>query len=161
MMEVNKIREIYSGHYQVILDFPTPNDLKYILDGSYTYVWGVQHNELRSSWKEYNYSLFGQRDFEIGYARNIQMEFLIDTKSFLKLLPEIKQTIHLVQTNIIPPYYLDLNRLDGNKKYALLKEKTDYLLEITIPGASDYAPLVSSNLSYLEMVVERFNNKSE
>ncbi len=161
MMEVNKIREIYSGHYQVILDFPTPNDLKYILDGSYTYVWGVQHNELRSSWKEYNYSLFGQRDFEIGYARNIQMEFLIDTKSFLKLLPEIKQTIHLVQTNIIPPYYLDLNILDGNKKYALLKEKTDYLLEITIPGASDYAPLVSSNLSYLEMVVERFNNKSE
>jgi hypothetical protein len=26
-IEVNKIKEIYKGHYQVILDFPSPNDL--------------------------------------------------------------------------------------------------------------------------------------
>jgi len=157
MVEVNKINEIYSGHYQVILDFPSPGVLNNILDSSYNYVWGFQHNEIRSSWEKYEYTLFGQKGFEKGFARNVQMEFLIDTKSFLKLIPNIKQTVHLVQTNVLPPHYVDLNRLSGQKKYALLKDKVDYLLEIEIPGAADYAPLVSPNLSYLEMLIERLN----
>jgi len=157
MIEVNKIIEIYAGHYQVILDFPTPSDLKNILDISYSYIWGISHNELRSSWQKYDYTLFGQKGFKNAYARNIQMEFLIDTKSFCDLIPNIKQTIHLVQTNILPPHYVNLSRLEGKQKYNLLKDKVDYLLEIEIPSSADYAPLVSPNLGYLEMVIDRFN----
>lgn len=155
-IEINKIEEIYKGHYQVILDFPSPNDLTKILDTSYKYVWGIEHNEDSLEWEKYDYHLYGKKvKSDIVYARNVKMEFLIETPAFLQLIPDIHQTIKIIQTNVIPPYYLNLNQLTGKGKYDLLKEKIGYLFELEMPGAIDYAPLISSNINFLKSVIDR------
>lgn len=156
-METNKIAEIYKGHFQVILDFPSQNDLYKIINNDYKYVWGVEHNEIRSSWENYDFTLFDLRiQNSFLMARNIEMEFIIETSNFINLIPSINQTIKIIQTNIIPPSYLDLKRLKGKGKYDLLKSKVDYLFELELPGATDYAPLVSPNIEFLENVIKQF-----
>ena len=156
-METNKITEIYKGHFQVILDFPSQNDLYKIISNDYKYIWCVEHNEVRSSWENYDFTLFDSRiQNSFLMARNIEMEFIIETIDFLKIIPSINQTIKIIQTNIIPPSYIDLKKLNGKGKYDLLKNKVDYLFELELPGAIDYAPLVSPNIEFLETVIKKF-----
>ena len=156
-METNKITEIYKGHFQVILDFPTQNDLYKIINNDYKYIWGIEHNEIRSSWKDYDFTLFDSKSpSNFCMARNIEMEFIIETVDFLKIIPSINQTIKIIQTNIIPPSYINLKQLNGKGKYDLLKNKVDYLFELELPGAVDYAPLISPNIDFLETVIKRF-----
>lgn len=159
MTEVNTITEIFKGHYQVILDFPEPIDLEKIIDKNYRYIWGISHNELGPSWTPYDYSLFGVKlDGMQLQARNIEMEFLIETDKFIELIPFINQTIKIVQTNSIPPAYLDLKRLTGQSRYNLLKDKIEYLFELEMPGAVDYAPIVSSDIEFLKELIKKFAN---
>ena len=156
-METNKITEIYKGHFQVILDFPTQNDLYKIINNDYKYIWGIEHNEIRSSWKDYDFTLFDSKSpSNFCMARNIEMEFIIETVDFLKIIPSINQTIKIIQTNIIPPSYINLKQLNGKGKYDLLKNKVDYLFELELPGAVDYAPLISPNIDFLETVMKQF-----
>ena len=158
MVEINSIKEVYKGHFQVILDFPTPNDLDKIISEEYKYVWCIQHEENRTSWSNYDYTLFGKRmSGEFAQARNIEMEFIVETTKFLELTPLINQTIKIIQTNVIPPSYLDIKRVSGKGKYDLLKNKVDYLFELEMPGAIDYAPIVSPNIAYLQSVIDKFN----
>ena len=156
MVETNVIKEIYKGHYQVILDFPSPSDLINIIDTSYKYVWGVEHNENSLEWEKYDYSLFGKKvKPESVFARNIEMEYLMETSDFLHLIFDIHQTVKIIQTNIIPPYYLNISRLQGKEKYDLLRSKIDYLFELEMPGAVDYAPIKSPHVDFLETVVKK------
>ena len=156
--EVNTIKEIYKGHYQVILDFPTSKDLLKILDPSYKYVWGFNHNENSIEWSEYKHTIFDRPNKSSFVVRNINMEYLIETSSFLELIPFIHQSVKLIQTNIIPPSYLNLTRLEGKGRYDLLKNKVDYLFEIDMPGSSDYTPIVSPNLAFLEKLIENLKS---
>ena len=156
-METNKITEIYKGHFQVILDFPTQNDLYKIINNDYKYIWGIEHNEIRSSWKDYDFTLFNSKSpSNFCMARNIEMEFIIETVDFLKMIPSINQTIKIIQTNMIPPSYFNLKQLSGKGKYDLLKSKVDYLFELELPGAVDYASLISPNTIFLETVMKQF-----
>ena len=155
-IETNKIEEIYKGHYQVILDFPTPSDLIKIIDMSYKYVWSIEHKENLVEWVKYDYCLYGKKKKSNNvFARNIEMEYLMETSDFLQIIPDIHQTIKIVQTNIIPPYYMNLNQLSGKGKYDLLKSKIDYLFELEMPGAIDYSPLISPNIDFLKNVIDR------
>lgn len=156
MIQTNSITEIFPGHYQVILDFPSSSDLIHILDSSYKYVWGIKHQEFLSTWKPYQYTLFGQFiDSKEFYARNMEMEFILDTSSFLDIIPNINQTIQIIQTNILPPHYINLSRLQGKQKYDLLKSKLSYRLEIEIPGATDYSPLTSPDILLLKRIINK------
>lgn len=147
------------GHFQVILDYPHARDLENILVRSCRYVWGIEHNEGRTSWMPYQHTLFGEKiDSKNILARNIEMEFLMDTNTFIELIPKIGQTIHLIQTNIQPPYYINLDRLKGKQKYDLLKNKLNYYLEVEIPGASDYGTLISPDRYFLESIVSKFSD---
>ena len=152
-IEVNKIKEIYKGHYQVILDFPEPQDLLKIIEPTYKYIWGFEHSENSIEWAKYTHSIFGKPCKENFRVRNINMEYLVETNSFLELIPFIHDTVNLIQTNIIPPYFLNMDRLKGKDRYDLLKSKIDYLFEINMPGAIDYTPIVSPNRTFLENVV--------
>ena len=157
MIEVNTIKKIYKGHFQVILDFPSTKDLENIINLNYKYVWAIEHKEVKTSWAKYGYSLFGKKAGKsLILARNIEMEFLIETDKFLKLIPHIKQTVKIIQTNEIPPTYIDIKKLNGKAKYDLLKEKIDYLYELEMPGASDYSPIISPNREFLEEVISKF-----
>jgi len=156
MEEANTIQEIFPGHFQVILDYPTAMDLTKILDMSYKFVWVTQHNEGRTTWMPYTHTLYGREVATSDVVvRNVMMEYLMETTSFIELLSDIRQTIRIVQTNLQPPHYLDLGRLKGKQKYELLKSKLDYRLEVEIPGAADYAPLISSDRAFLEDVLNR------
>lgn len=84
MVETNKIEEIYTGHYQTILDFPIPNDLLNIVDSSYKYIWGFEHREAPIEWTNYDFLLFGSKaDVEKVKIRNMEMEYLVETASFV------------------------------------------------------------------------------
>jgi hypothetical protein len=154
MLEYNKISEIYSGHYQLILDLPNKNELFKIIDLRYKYVWIIDHIENAIEWSKYKHSLFGafMNENKIN-ARNINMEVLIETEDFLNYIPLITQSIKIIQTNIEPPYYMNLNKLYGKSKYDLLKSKINYLYELDMPGAVDYSQIISSNKDYLERLL--------
>lgn len=155
-IEVNRIKEIYPGHYFVLLDFPTKEILYDIIDLSYKYIWGVNHVESGVEWKEYSYELFGKsmsKDKVI--TRNMQFEYVVSTADFIKLIPDISQSVNIIQTNIIPPSYLNLEKLKGKSRYHLLKEKVDYLFELEMPGAIDYAPIISPNREFLNNIIKK------
>ena len=85
MVETNVIKEIYKKHYQVILDFPTPSDLINIIDTSYKYVWSIEHHENSLEWQKYDYCLYGKKVTPNSvFARNIEMEYLVETSDFLQ-----------------------------------------------------------------------------
>lgn len=153
-MVVNQIHELFKGHYQVILDFPDKIDLYKIIDKSYKFVWGFEHIENAVEWSEYKHSLYGIFNEKTPVlARNIKMEFLLETEDFINYIPSMSQTIRIIQTNIEPPYYLNLDNLRGKGRYDLLKSKVDYLFELEMPGASDYSTIISPNREYLEMIL--------
>ncbi|MBI5913992.1 MAG: hypothetical protein HY842_01330 [Bacteroidetes bacterium] len=157
MVEVNSIKEIYKGHFQVILDYPSPSDLGKILSKDYKYVWCISHEENRTNWSDYDYFMFGKRlEGVFVQARNIKMELILETDEFIELIPFINQTIKIIQTNVIPPSYLDIERLSGKGKYDLLRDKIGYLFELEMPGAIDFAPIVSPSLSYLKSIIDKF-----
>lgn len=157
MIETNKIKEIHQGHFQVILDFPLKEDILKIIDHSYAYIWGVNHIENALEWEMYHHSIF---ENPIGESkvmvRNITMEYLISTRNFIDIVPKINRSILIIQTNIEPPPYLDLNRLKGKGRYDLLKSKVDYLFELDMPSSADYAPIVSPNMPFLESIITKF-----
>lgn len=158
MIEINKIKEIYKGHYQVILNFPSSNDLLKILDTSYKYVWNIEHIENSIEWEKYDYYLYNKRIKSHSiFARNIEMEYLMETSDFLQFIPNIHQTIKIIQTNAIPPDYLNIKQLTGKRKYDLLQNKIDYLFELEMPGAVDFAPIISPNIKFLENVIRKFS----
>lgn len=162
MIEVNTIKEIFSGHYQLILDYPTSAVLSKLIDLNTRYVWVFEHAENINEWKPYTHSLYGEKisDLEVLIeARNISMDYLIETSDFLSLIPKINQSITLYQIAKKPPHFLDLRRLKGKGKYDLLKREVDYLFEIEIPLATDYSPIVSSSKEFLESIL--INNDME
>jgi hypothetical protein len=57
--------------------------------------------------------------------------------------------VTLIQINKMPPYFLDLKRLNGKTRYDLLKRECDFLFEIDLPSAVDYGTLISTNKDYL------------
>lgn len=157
MIECNKITEIYKGHYQMILDFPDINDLYKIININYKYIWIYDYIESPHKWSSFKGGIYGisLKEDDI-LARNIKMELLYKTEDFLKIIPSISRSVKLIQTNIEPPYYLDLSKLNGVKKYNLLKEKADYLFDIDMPKASDYTPIISQSKEYLENLIKKF-----
>lgn len=158
MIESNSIKEIHKGIYHLILDFPERDFIYMILSNSYKYVWGINHIENSLEWSVYKHSLFGISDNlnEIE-VRNINLEFLVKTQDFKKLIPKINQKITIIQTNIKPPYYLDLKNLNDASKYQLLKSKIDFLFELEMPSQPDYTPIISSNKAFLEDIIAEFN----
>lgn len=155
MVETNKIIELFEGHYQVILDLPEKPDLLKIIDLSFQYVWIFGHTENEVEWSDYKHSLYGVfDDLSEVKMRNAKMEVLLKSEMFFKYIPYISQTVKIVQTNIIPPYYLNLDSLDGKSRYDLLRSKVDYLFELVIPGAIDYSRIVSPDKKFLERILK-------
>lgn len=156
-IKVNRITEIYSGHYNVVLDFPTLDLLEDILDKSYKYVWVVNYGLQGCDWSNNSYHLFDESIKNVQ-IKNLNLDFIMDTLEFIKWIPCIKNNIHILQVNKIPPYYLDLGRMTGKTKYDLLKKDADYLFDINLPYSSissDYVEIVSPNISFLKSLLDK------
>jgi hypothetical protein len=155
MVTTNKIIDIYDGHFQLILDFPDKSVLYKIIDTNYKYVWLFDHVENGVEWSDYSHSIFGVVDDSVNArGRNIKMELLFNTSDFIKYIPQIRSSIKIIQTNIEPPYYLDMSKFTGKSKYDLLKSRIDYLFEFEMPGAIDFSPIISPNRAYLEKILQ-------
>lgn len=76
------------------------------------------------------------------------------TEEFKTIMSGWEGGIQLIQINKLPPQYLDLNRITGNKRYEILKNECDYLFEVDIPSATDYGTLISPNKVYLQSLLE-------
>ena len=65
-----------------------------------------------------------------------------------------------IQCNIISPYYLNLERLNGKRRYNLLREKADYLFKLEMPNDTGYAQIISPNKDFLISIIEKLTIQS-
>jgi hypothetical protein len=152
---INTIKEIFPGQFQIILDFATSAIVPYILSNEYKYVWVYNHTlQNHFSWEKHSLPLFdSQTKFEV-LARHIQFDFIMPTEEFRQVIPQLSSGITLIQFNNQPKDYLDLSRIKGKMRYELLKKECNYLFELQIPSATDYGTIVSSDRSYLQSLLD-------
>lgn len=152
---INTIKEIYPGHFQIILDFASTKILPFLLSDNYQFVWVCNHNTLNSlEWKEYELLLFDNQHNRRVSARNISFDYVLPTPEFKELLPQLATGIYLMQINKLPPYYLNPNTIKGKTRYDLFLKECDYLFEIDLPNATDYGTLISSNRDFLQSLLD-------
>lgn len=152
---INRIKEIYPGCYQIILDFATVKFIPYLISDNYKYVWVYKHflND-NIDWKEVNLPIIHHLDYKKVLAKSLNFDFIIPTTEFKEIMLDWKGGIDLIQMNQIPKYYFDLDKIYGKKKYELLKKECDFLFEVNIPSATDYGTLISNNKEFLESLLE-------
>jgi hypothetical protein len=153
---INTIKEIYPGTFQIILDFASNKFIDHVIRDTHKFIW-VNRYELNnnSSWTKRQLPI--SDNLQIGVlARQLTYDFIIETKEFAKVKNEMPNGVTLLQINKQPPDFLDLKTIKGKIRYDLLKKECDYLFEIDLPTAVDYGTLVSSNKDFL---TELLNDK--
>src|SRR5258708_3671268 len=97
---INTIKELYPGHYQIILDFATNAFLKHVLDERYKYVWVINHTLTDyPNWHQHNLPLFDNQNSYNILSRYITFDFAMPTKEFKELIPKLNSGITLIQLN--------------------------------------------------------------
>lgn len=147
---INTIKEIYPGTYQIILDFASNKFIDHIIRYSHKLIW-IHNYELKNSsfWTKYQLPISDNLQKTV-LARQLKYDFLIETNEYDETKNEMPNGVTLLQINKQPPDFLDLRRIKGKTRYDLLKKECDYLFEISLPSAIDYGTLISSNIDYLE-----------
>lgn len=153
---INSVKEIYPGTYQIILDFASNKFIDQIIRDSYKFIWVhgyvlMSHN----SWAKYQLPISDNLQKSV-LARQLKYDFIIETNEFDGIKNEMTNGVTLLQINRQPPDFLDLGRIKGKTRYDLLKRECDYLFEIDLPHAVDYGTLISSNKDYL---IDLLNDK--
>lgn len=153
---INTIKEIYPGVYQIILDFASNRFIKFALRDSHEFIW-IHSFELKNnmSWISRDLPISDKMQMNV-LARQITYDFIVKTSDYAKLENEIPNGVTLLQINNLPPDYLDLKRLEGKTRYAMLKKECDFLFEINLPSAIDYGTLISTNRDFMDDLI---NNK--
>lgn len=152
---INSIKEIFPGQFQIILDFATTAFVQYTIRDDFKYVWVCNHSlQDYSNWERRNLPIFeNQPNFDV-ISRHLQFDFVMPTNEFTQILPSIKDGVTLVQMNKLPKEYLDINRLKGKTLYDLLKNECEYLFELDIPVPTDYGTIVSPDRNYLQTLLD-------
>ena len=143
-MIVNEITEPFPGHFSAVLDFPRPDDAKRLVNASVPYVWLSGYQQAGSTWQPYSGELLGAKAPPGVRIRYMTADFLMETAQFIELPDELRHTIHLIQVHEPPAHYLELRRYRGKTKYEML-QRAGYYLELVIPGATDFASVVSTD----------------
>jgi hypothetical protein len=151
---INTIKEIFPGQYQIILDFATNKIVKYLINDDINYVWVYNHRiDIDDNW-ESQYLPISQNKSVNVLARKITFDFILPTSEFKELMPHIKNGITLSQINYLPKNYLDPNKIKGKVWYELLSKECDYLFEVHIPSATDYGELISPDKNFLQSLLD-------
>jgi hypothetical protein len=152
---INSIKQVYSRHFQIILNFATIDFLPYVLSNDYQYVWVYNHSTRDSlEWKNYTLPLFDNKEYHSVKARNINFSYSLEVGEFRAILPRLGSGITLSQVKKLPNYYLDPVRITGKSRYDLLLKECEYLFEIDIPSAKDYGTLISANRDFLQSLLD-------
>jgi len=151
---INTIKQTAEDRYRIILNFATVKLLPYLITAAYKYVLVYNHKLSNpNSWKNRNLPVLDSSPKIDVRSKNVQFDFIMETKDFINLIPNWKNGIQMIQLNKIPPEYFDPNKIQGNQRYEILKNDCDYLFELDIPAATDYGTLISSDKSYLEKLL--------
>ncbi len=151
---INTIKQTAEDRYRIILDFATVKLVPYLISDAYKYVWVYNHKLSNpSSWENRNLPIIDSIPEINVRSKNVQFDFLMETKAFVKLLPKWGNGIQLIQVNKVPPKYFDPSRIQGNQRYQILTDECDYLFELDIPSATDYGTIISSSKQYLEGLI--------
>jgi hypothetical protein len=152
---INCIKESGEGRYRIILDFATTNILPFLISDHYKYVWVHNHvTGKQYEWKQFNLPIKNSQTYTTVLARRVNFEFVLPTEEFKKIMTDWKGGIELIQMNNLPPHYMDLNKVKGNKRYEILEKECDYLFEVDIPSATDYGTLISPKRDYLQSLLD-------
>lgn len=115
---INCIKEIADGRYRIILDFASTNIIPFLINTEYNYVW--VHNHISGKgfdWEEFNLPINNNETNTKVLAKSLTFDFILMTKEFKNIMYNWKGGIELIQMNKIPPYYLDLNKIKGERRY--------------------------------------------
>jgi hypothetical protein len=154
---INVIKEVYPGVYQVILDFASKDFIQLILSDHYEFLWFHNYNLKNNvDWKEYELPVSTNLTKKV-IARQINFDFIIPTKDYIEIKNEVPNGVTVIQLKKNPPSFLDLKRLKGKTRYDLLKKECDFLFEIDLPNAVDYGTLVSMDKRFLEDLIRNEN----
>lgn len=156
---LNTITELYNGHYCVKIQMDSDLDILKIINLSYKFIWILEYSEYLNEWTSSCNTIFkNQSNPEKVFIRNDNMEILMDTQYFYDLLKrkgQVRNYLHIIQTDVVPPYYLDLKKFVGKNKYIMLKQHINYLFEIIQMG--DYELIISSKKEFLEDILRKLN----
>lgn len=154
-IQIYEIKEIYPGHYFMMLDMLDISDILKIVSYDYKYLWFYDLNTYSVVWNKVN-NTFPGISLSNMWLRNVSMECLIETKNIKDLLNNIDCSISLVQLNELPPPYMKMNNttMSEKTKYEQLN-KLGYLFNVFIPKPSDYGWIICSDLEYLQKISER------
>lgn len=151
---INTIKEIFPGQYQIILDFATNEFLKYLISDEYHYVWIYNHwVDDFDTWQEFDLPISESKNINV-LARHVSFDFIVPTKELRALMPFLKNGITLSQINHIPKDYLNPEKIKDKTFYELLSKECDYLFEVDIPSATDYGTLISPQKNYLQFLLD-------
>jgi hypothetical protein len=146
---INTIKEIYPGTYQIILDFASNKFIDHIIRDTHKFIWVYGYELKRNvSWTKFQLPISDKLHRTV-LARQLKYDFIIETNEFDEIKNEMPNGVTLLQINKQPPDFLDLGKIKGKTRYDLLKKECDYLFEIDLPSAVDYGTLVSSSKDYL------------
>jgi hypothetical protein len=151
---INTIKQTAEDRYRIILDFATVNLVPYLISDSYKYVWVYNHKPSnQNNWINRSLPIVDSTPNINVNSKNVQFDFIIETKEFVELLPQWGNGIQMIQLNKVPPKYFDPNRIQGNQRYKILSEECDYLFELDIPSATDFGTIISWDVKYLESLL--------
>lgn len=72
---INSIKEIFKGHYQILLDFASVKFIPFIIDENYKFCWIVEHTTSDyTSWKNSKLPISSSADNIPVLARHISYD---------------------------------------------------------------------------------------
>lgn len=151
---LNTIKEIYPGQYQIILNFATVKFLKYLLNSTCQYVWVLDHRPLKSvDFEEHSLPIFENENLTV-LARKLNFDFVMSTVEAISNLEKFGPGISLAQIKLLPKFYVDKSTMRERTFLDLLKMECDYLFHVDLPAATDYGRLISADRSFLQRLLE-------
>lgn len=151
-MQPYEIKEIYPGHYYMLLDMLDTSDVLKVVSPDYKYLWFYDVNRCSVVWNKMN-DVLPSASVNNMWIRNVNLECLIETKDINDFLQNHQGCISLVQLNEFPPTYLKMGgtSMSEKTKYDLLG-KSGYLFNVFIPRPSDYGWIICSDIEYLRKI---------
>ncbi len=150
--ETHVVKEIVPGVFWTLLDFPSINIFQQLIDKSYTHVlcWG--HHVGKSKWQEFMIPIVDPKKPESVLARAIEIDFVVPTDRFIRMLPTIGSGIKAVQLSNLPQNHLDLRTMHGKELWILLNEIGWYVWAEIL--GNDYAQIASPIRSVVEQAIK-------
>ena len=155
---INTIKQTGKDRYCIILDFATIKLVPFLVSDTYKYVWVYNHKLSKSNiWENRNLPILDELPEINVRSKNVQFDFILETKKFVELLPKWSSGIQMIQMNKMPPDNFDPMKLKGEQRYQILQNDCEYLFELDIPSATDFGTLISPNRVYLESLINSKN----